>query len=608
MDIIKNIELLSPAKNSEYGKIAINFGADAVYIGAPKFSARSSAGNSIQDIEKLCNYAHKFHSKVYVALNTILYESELAETEKLISEIYSSGADALIIQDMGILEMSLPNIPLHASTQTHNTKIEKVNFLENIGFSRVVLARELSLNQINEIKSKTNIDLEVFVHGALCVSYSGQCYMSNYLGGRSGNRGECAQPCRLAYDLFDKNNNILLKNKHLLSLKDMNRADYLANLIDSGVTSFKIEGRMKDENYLKNITAYYRKEIDKILKNKTEYKTSSLGKFYFDFEPDTEKTFNRQYSDYFLNGRKENIHSLNSPKAIGKPLGKVSLVTQNYFQIETEQQINNGDGLCFFNENSELIGLRVEKNIDKKIFTNQISEIKKGYEIFRNLDHEFIKKLSNTDNCRFIPVNLTFSENETGFYLNAETCDNIYSVTQNIETEKQPANNPEKAFENIKTQLNKTGGTIYKINELRIDFETPYFIQTSKLNELRRNVLTELFDKLGSDYIRKEINFSPNDFPYFEKEVDYKTNISNSLSEKFYQRHRVEKIEKAFEISGNHENKELMTTKLCIKYNLGLCEKYQNPEKSEKPQYLQYNEQKFELEFDCKNCEMKVKS
>lgn len=605
---IKILELLSPAKNYDYGITAINFGADAVYIGAPKFGARSSAGNSVEDIENLCSYAHKFHSKVYVALNTILYESELRTAENLISEIYNAGADALIIQDFGILEMNLPPIPLHASTQAHNTKIEKLNFFENIGISRVVLARELSLNQITEIKSKTNIELEVFVHGALCVSYSGQCYLSHYIGGRSGNRGECAQPCRLAYDLYDKNDKLLVKNKHLLSLKDMKRADYLSDLIDIGVTSFKIEGRMKDENYLKNVTAFYRKRLDNILVNKPHHKTSSLGIFHFDFEPDDEKTFNRQYSDYFLNGRKENIHSLETPKAVGKPLGKVKFVTQNYFQIETNQQINNGDGLCFLNEKLELVGLRVEKVVEGKIFVNQISEIKKDFEIFRNLDHEYFKQLEKIENCRFIPINFTFSETEFGFTLKAEIQDNNYSVSQNIEIEKQTANNPEKAFENIKNQLSKTGGTIFKIAELKIDFETPYFIQSSKLNELRRSVLTELFKKLGSEFIRKEIKFVPNDYQYFENNLDYKANISNTLAEKFYRRHGVMEFEKALEISENKKNKELMTTKMCIKFNLGLCEKFQIPKKQETPKYLKYNDQTFELEFDCKNCEMKVLS
>jgi len=605
---IKQLELLSPAKNSDYGKIAINFGADAVYIGAPKFSARASAGNSLHDIEQLAKYAHKFHAKVYVALNTILYENELEETEKLINQIYQAGVDALIVQDLGILEMKLPPIALHASTQAHNTHALKVNFLEKVGFSRVVLARELSENQIIEIKKETTAELEVFVHGALCVSYSGQCYISHYLGRRSGNRGECAQACRLPFDLIDKTGKTMLKNKHLLSLKDMNRADYLYDLIQAGVTSFKIEGRMKDENYLKNNTAFYRKKLDSILENKPKYKTSSIGHFFFDFEPDTEKTFNRKYSDYFLNGRKQDIHSLDTPKSLGKSLGKITNITSEYFQLLTNEELSNGDGLCFLNENKELIGLRVEKVIDKKIYTNQLALLKKEFEIYRNHDHQFIKTLSSIENCRFVSIRLFLSEIQTGFRLKASVENQNYSVEQTLEIEKEIANNAEKAIENIRNQLTKTGGTIFKITDLKIEFSTAYFIQTSKLNELRRSVLAELYERLGANYTTEKIRHTPNSFPYFEKELNYQANISNSLSAKFYQRHGVEKVEKAFELSENNENKQLMVTKLCIKYNLGQCEKYQKPTKSEIPKYLKYNNQKFMLEFDCKNCVMLVKS
>lgn len=605
---INQLELLSPAKNYEYGKLAINFGADAVYIGAPKFSARASAGNSLQDIEKLATYAHRFHSKVYVALNTILYENELNETEKLIWQLYKAGADALIVQDMGILEMKLPPIALHASTQAHNIQIDKVQFLEKVGFTRVVLARELSAQQILEIKKHTTAELEVFVHGALCVSYSGQCYISHFLGGRSGNRGECAQACRLPFDLIDQNGKTMLKNKHVLSLKDMNRADYLDELIQIGVTSFKIEGRMKDENYLKNITAFYRKKIDAHLENKHEYKTTSIGTFQFDFEPDTEKTFNRKYSDYFLNGRKEGIHSLDTPKSLGKPLGKISAVTKDFFQIQTNQEINNGDGLCFLNENKELIGLRVEKIVDKKIYTNQISLLKKDFELFRNHDHQFIKLLSSIENCRYIPVNLVFNETQNGFSLTASTETGNYTSFQTIELEKEIATNKEKTLSAIKNQLSKVGGTIFKISSLHINFDSVYFIQASKLNKLRRSALEELNHKLGSNYKPEEISHQPNDFPYFEQELNYKANISNSLAAKFYQRHGVKNIEKAFELTENNENKQLMITKLCIKYNLGLCQKYQKPTSTEIPSYLKYNNQKFLLEFDCKNCVMLVKS
>ena len=348
----KMLELLSPAKNLEYGITAIDFGADAVYIGAPKFSARINASNSLSDIERLCSYAHRFHSKVFVALNTIIFDNELEEVEKLIHKIHEAGADALIIQDMGILEMNLPPIELHASTQCHNFDLNKIKFLENVGFSRVILSREMSLDYIKQIRSSTNIELEAFVHGALCVGFSGQCYMSAFNGSRSGNRGECAQPCRLSYDLLDENKNVIIKNKQILSLRDLNLNAHIAELANAGVSSFKIEGRLKDLNYVKNITALYRKKLDEIIENNNSYKKASLGQFSFNFEPDASKSFNRGFTTYFFHERSEKI-SANTSKSIGKKLGKIIEVGENYFKIDTNEIISNGDGLCWFAENGD---------------------------------------------------------------------------------------------------------------------------------------------------------------------------------------------------------------------------------------------------------------
>jgi len=330
---MKKIELLAPAKDLESGKAALIYGADAVYIGAPKFGARSAAGNSLNDIKQLIGFAHKFYAKVYVTLNTILHDNELVEAQDLINELYKIGTDALIIQDMGILEMELPPIPIFASTQTNNISWQKIKFLEDTGIQRVILARELSLEQIKEIHSKTTVDLEFFVHGALCVSFSGQCYFSHAIDKGSANRGTCAQPCRSYYSLLDKNGNTLVKNKYLLSLKDMNLSEHINELIDAGISSFKIEGRLKDINYIKNITAYYRKQIDEVLKKKEGFEKSSSGKIVYDFNPDAEKTFNRGYTDYFLNGRTKEIASLDTQKSIGKYIGKVKSVKKNYFII-----------------------------------------------------------------------------------------------------------------------------------------------------------------------------------------------------------------------------------------------------------------------------------
>lgn len=599
------IELLSPAKNIEYGKTAINFGADAIYIGSPKFGARSSAGNSITDIEKLCKYAHKFNAKVFVALNTILYENELLEAEKIIHQIYNAGADALIIQDMGILEMNLPPIFLHASTQAHNFDGNKVAFLEKIGFKRAILARELSLDQIKHIKSATNIELEAFVHGALCVSYSGQCYLSSYIGGRSGNRGECAQPCRLKYDLYDKNNKLIGADKHWLSIKDMNRANFISDMAEAGIISFKIEGRLKDLNYVKNVTSFYRKEIDNFLEGNTKYKKSSAGVYYFDFEADPEKSFNRRFIDYFLNGRKTDMASL-SPKSVGKYLGEVKFVGENYLKINSKEQIINGDGLCSFKQNGDLIGWGVNKVIDDKIFVNQNIEVEIGSKIYRNNDFEFNKKISVVENCRFLEIEAEFNEIEQGFELILKFEDVL--AIQNILIEKELAKNEEKSLLSIKNQLKKTGGTIFKIVNININLSKSYFIPISVLNEHRRNALLLLENELEKLHKTEEYYLIKNNEAYFSDSVDYRANISNSLAEKFYKRHGVEKFENAFELSNEKNNKTVMTTKFCVKYEMGQCPKYQKPKNKINPSYLKYQDKKFTIEFDCDKCEMKISS
>ena len=356
-----NIELLSPAKDLECGLAAINHGADAVYIGASQFGARAAAGNSVEDIQQLVKYAHSFRAKVFVALNTVLTDEQLPEVEQLIHQVYEAGADALIVQDMGILQLDIPPISLHASTQTDNRTAEKVKFLQDVGFSRVVMARELNLSQIADIRSKTEVELEAFVHGALCVSYSGQCYMSQANCGRSANRGQCAQYCRLPYQLVDADGNVLAKNKHLLSLKDLDLSDSLREMMDAGVMSFKIEGRLKSVEYVKNITAYYRQKLDAILEGTPQYQPASLGKTTFFFEPNPEKSFRRSSTEYFLHERKADIVQPDTPKSLGEPMGKVTYIGRNFFEMQNGHLVHNGDGLCFLNRQNDLTGFRVNR-------------------------------------------------------------------------------------------------------------------------------------------------------------------------------------------------------------------------------------------------------
>jgi len=599
------IELLSPARDAEHGMAAINFGADAVYIGAPKFGARAAAGNSIADIESLCSYAHKFHAKVYVALNTILYNDELAEAEKMIRTIYEAGADALIVQDMGILEMDLPPIVLHASTQTHNYDVRRIQFLQDVGFTRVILARELSLKQIEEIKSKTQIELEAFVHGALCVSFSGQCYMSAFHGHRSGNRGECAQPCRLKYDILDSAKNILEANTHALSLRDMNRSAHLEEMIRAGVSTFKIEGRLKDMNYVKNITAYYRRKLDEIIERNEKVQTSSLGRCQPDFEPDPEKSFNRGFTEYFLHGRTEKV-SAHTSKSLGKRLGQVNDAGWNYIKIAGAPTISNGDGLCWFDTTGELKGFAVQGSQQGKIYSDNPVEVAVGTVIYRNNDVVFNKQLAAANPARRIPVNMTFSETEDGFELRISTEDGRYSLEKKFVVAKTPARDESKAADTLKTQLSKTGSTFYDVSNFDMKWGSPLFFPMGELNRIRREAFEAFDQMLLSAYKRAENKIVPNDIPYFEKETDYRSNISNALAEQFYKRHGVEKTATAFELSDDNQGKTLMTMKLCLRYEMGCCPTYQKSQPAHDPQYIAQGEKTFRLEYDCRSCEMKI--
>ena len=447
----KKIELLSPAKDYAQGVAAINSGADAVYIGGPKFGARTAASNSIRDIGNLIEYAHKFRVKVYVAINTIIFDNELPEVKDEIEKVYKLGADGIIIQDMGILEMNLPPIKIIASTQCNNYDLEKIKFFEKIGIKRVILARELSLEQMKKISNETSLELEAFVHGALCVSMSGQCYFSEAVAKRSSNIGHCSQPCRLPYSLVDAEGNVLVKNKFLLSLKDLNLSQDLENLIDAGITSFKIEGRLKDECYVSSITYYYRKKIDRILKRKTEYERNSDGKIVCSWEPDTEKTFNRGFTDYFLNEKRNDLLSV-SPKSKGKLLGKVKTVSKNYFILEKGVEVSNGDGLCFFDRSGNLKGSNVIKIFGPKIYLNDMSGLEEGFLIYRNVDINFEKQLRISPAKRVIPVFLELSEHIDGIVLKAKDEEgNEVSVSKKIE--KEAAENEEAALNNTKIQL-----------------------------------------------------------------------------------------------------------------------------------------------------------
>lgn len=602
----RSIELLSPAKDLACGIEAINHGADAVYIGAPKFGARAAAGNTIDDIRQLCAYAHSFGARIYVALNTLLREEELAEAEALIWQLYEAGTDALIVQDMGITQLHLPPIPLHASTQMDNRTPEKVRFLQEAGFTQVVLARELSLNEIRRISDETTVPLEVFVHGALCVSYSGQCYLSAALNGRSANRGECAQYCRLPYTMVDAEGRQIASGKHLLSLKDMNRSEQLEALLDAGVSSLKIEGRLKDISYVKNITAYYRKKLDAIISRRPEYRRASAGKSTFTFEPVAEKSFNRGFTSFYLRERTADVTAFDSPKSLGEPIGTVKELKGNSFTIAGLKQLNNGDGLAFFNARGELEGFRVNKVEANRVFPLEMPALRPKMPLYRNYDQAFEKELAKPSAERKLAVRIEFCDNPFGFTLClTDETDARVVLTQPFGKELARRDQQD----NIRTQLSKLGNTPFEASEVSINMSENWFVPSSLLTDMRRLGVERLSANRITRYRRELANHSeqPEQSPVFpERQLTYLGNVSNSQAEAFYKAHGVESLERAFELAPV-KDVPLMFTKHCLRYSMGWCPVYQKTQSPYKePYYLLYKDTRLKLQFDCKHCQMLI--
>ena len=599
----RHIELLAPAKNFQTGIAAINHGADAVYIGAAQFGARQAAGNCVEDIAKLVEYAHIFGVKVYVTLNTIIYDDEIAEAEKLITELYNIGVDALIVQDMGILRMNIPPIPLHASTQMDNRTPQKVKFLSQVGFPRVVLARELTLQQIGEIhKANPETELEVFVHGALCVSYSGQCYASQHCFGRSANRGACAQFCRLPFDLVDADGNTIAKEKHLLSLKDMNRCDYLEEMLDAGVTSLKIEGRLKDESYVKNITAYYRAKLDELFARRKEYARASYGKTYPQFIPSPEKSFSRGFTDYMLMNGKEEIASFDTPKSMGERMGRVKFVSRNFFTF-VGKEFNNGDGACFIASNGKLCGFRINRVDGNRIFPQTMPRIESGDELYRNYDCDFERELSRPDVPRRIAIGLTFLESNDGFTLVAADNNGLQcSIEQ--EFKKEMARSPQ--HDNIVTQLKKWGNTPFEVADVSVEMSDNWFVPSSLLSDMRRALCGKLLEACQVRSRRSDMQLNEKSVPFVAERLDYKGNVSNGLARSFYQAHNVTDIAPAFELEPQ-EKATVMFCKHCIRQSMGWCSKNGARMPYAEPLYIVSGDgRRFRLKFDCKECVMHV--
>ena len=601
------IELLAPAKNLECGIEAINHGADAVYIGAPRFGARAAAGNSLADIEALVQYAHLYNVRIYVTVNTILRDDELKETEAMIWDLYRVGVDALIVQDMGLTQLNLPPIPLHASTQMDNRTVEKVRFLADAGFRQVVLARELSVNEISRIHAACpDTLLEVFIHGALCVSYSGQCYVSEACFGRSANRGECAQFCRLQFDMTDADGKVIEKCKHLLSLKDMNQSDNLEELLDAGASSLKIEGRLKDVSYVKNVTAYYRQKLDALFKRRKEYVRASSGSVKLAFRPQLDKSFSRGFTDYFAHGRNPGIFSFNTPKSLGEEVGTVKEIRGNYLTVAGVKAFSNGDGLCYLDAQGRLQGFRVNRVENNKLFPQEMPRIKPKTVLYRNFDQEFDRIMQKKSAERKLAVDVSLAENNFGFTLTM--CDEDgNSVSMALSKDKELARTPQ--HDNLINQLGKLGNTPFVPRNIEVDLSENWFIPSSELAELRRATVEKLLALRRINYHRELWRMPETEHPYPQKELTYLGNVMNKEAAAFYQKHGVEKIAPAFEME-HPEGAALMFCKHCLRYSMGWCpvhHKVKSPYRE--PYYLVSGDgKKFRLQFDCKNCQMKVYS
>lgn len=596
------IELLAPAKDVQIGIDAINHGADAVYIGGPSFGAREKAANPIADIEKLCRHASRFDARVYVTLNTILYDDELEQARRIAYDCWNAGADALIVQDMALLQIDMPPIALHASTQCNNMTLEKVKFLEEVGFNQVVLGRELSLEQIHEIRRQTTIPLEFFVHGALCVCQNGQCYMSQQIGGRSANRGACAQPCRLPWNLVDDKGNVMIANRHLLSLKDLNNSRHLEELADAGISSFKIEGRMKEADYVKNITAYYRQQLDKLFTRRPDFEPASRGRCTCGFEANPEKSFSRGFTDYFINGRQPNIGSPYTPKSMGEYIGTVSRLSRTDFDVNTTQTLHNGDGLCFLDADKNLQGLRVDVVRGNRVQPNKMNGLFNGAEIYRNYDIVWQKQVDNSKGSRQIDIELTLGETPNGYELIGKV--DGFELSEQTDSEKIVATNPEKADDSIRRKMMQWGDTIFNPTKLAISFAKPYFIQASVLGTLKRNLAGSLANALEEQHRNSRPQFMKKGTEFPIAQLDYTFNVANAKAEEFYRECGATTLQGCPEVEHQSRPIRVMRTKHCIRYSNGLCPKQTG--KPTPPLFIENEKGRFRLEFDCVNCVMEI--
>lgn len=625
------LELLSPARDADIGIEAVNHGADAIYIGGPSFGARTSADNRVQDIARLTRHAHRFNSRVFVTVNTILRDDELEPARKLIWQLYDAGADALIIQDMGLLELDLPPIQLHASTQTDIRTPEKARFLQDVGLSQMVLARELTIEQIQaigEALDPSRCTMEFFVHGALCVAYSGQCYISHAHTGRSANRGDCSQACRLPYQVTDAQGRFVAHDKHVLSMKDNNQSENLAALVDAGIRSFKIEGRYKDLAYVKNITAHYRLLFDELLEQRPELARASSGRTSFTFTPDPNQNFNREFTDYFVQGRKADIGAFDTPKNPGQAIGYVTKVGPNFVELTTSTPgtvLHNGDGLCYYNLHKELVGLAINRaepvsplaldqwRVYPKDPIEGFKDLRKGTEVNRNRDMNWVRMLEKKSSDRRIGVWAQLEETPNGFALHLTDEDGHTGSAQTVAPKEPAKNAAAQAEASLREHVSKFGATIFEPIDVTLDLSAPWFIPASILNPLRRDAVAALEAARAAAYARppRALAVEP-PVSYPEDTLTYLANVFNDKARAFYAKHGVKVIAAAYESHEEEGEVSLMITKHCVRFSLSLCPKQakgvtgvQGTIRAE-PLTLINGKEKLTLRFDCKPCEMHV--
>jgi collagenase-like PrtC family protease len=606
------VELLAPARDLECGLAAIESGADAVYIGAPRFGARAKAGNPLADIAALVDRAHTYWARVYVTVNTLLTDDELPLAVRLLHQLYDAGVDAAIVQDVGLLECDLPPLALIASTQMHNHTAERVAFLEQIGFRRAILARELNLEQIRAIRARTSIELETFVFGALCVSYSGQCTLSYANGGRSGNRGDCAQPCRCKYTLVDREGRPLVRDRYLLSLRDLDLSTHLPELLDAGVTSFKIEGRLKDRAYVVNVVSHVRRCLDRALAARG-WARSSSGQSRVDFEPDVTRTFNRGFTTYALHGRAEPPGAIDSPKMIGQALGAVTALQGQSFVLDTTVPLHSGDGLCWFDTQHDLVGTVVNaarplphRPGQVSVTPEKMAGIHPGLTIYRNHDHVFLRQVEQSRPVRKIAVRLRLESVEEGFVLHAEDEDgNVAAAT--LAVERAPALKPDRAEASAARQLARTGDSPFTCTALELAWDRPYFLPLAALNALRRDTLDRLIAVRATNRPILHGEIVRNATPYPQTSLTYLGNALNRQAVAFYRRHGVQEIAPAAESGLDMSGKVVVRSRYCLQHQLGLCDGRRKTEDAGEPLALIGEDgHRYRLRFDCAVCEMEV--